>query len=176
MTPVVPAQLLVFILRQGGVWDDSLVTMLESIWGPLRHRGEWQPFDQTNYYQNEMGTELYRCVVSFDGLIDPGQIAHFKRHAMELEQQHLHERAGRTFNLDIGYMDPDKIVLPSCKVGPWKVYWGEGIWLDIVMHYAKGKFTGSPWTFDDFIRNPYQRDLLLIREKYKKALKQHREN
>lgn len=171
MSKVLPAQLLVFILKQGNTWDEPLLQILEREWGPIRHRGNWFPFDQTSYYEGEMGKNLYRSVVSFEQLIDPGQIARLKLDSIALEKTMLHESNGRSFNFDIGYMDPDKVVLPSCKAGPWKVYWGEGIWLDIVMHYAKGKFSGSPWSFEDFVRNPYQHDLLLIREKYKKALK-----
>lgn len=171
MSRVLPVQLLVFVLRQGNTWDDALVDALEQQWGKLRHRGAWHPFDQTQYYQGEMGKCLFRAAASFEQLVDPGRIASEKCAAMELERRFPRETSGRTFNLDIGYMDPDKIVLPSCKAGPWKIYWGEGIWLDIVMHYAKGKFQGSPWSFEDFVRNPYAQDLLLIREKYKKALK-----
>lgn len=176
MIPVIPAQLIVFVLRQGKTWNTELVELLENSWGPLRHRGEWHSFDQTGYYTGEMGEGLYRAIASFDALIDPGQIALQKKKAMDVEKLHLHSNSGRTLNLDVGYMDPDKIVLPSCKAGPWKVYWGEGIWLDIVMHYSKGNFSGSPWSFEDFVRNPYQRDLVLIREKYKKALKVLRSN
>jgi hypothetical protein len=163
--------MLVFVLQSGNAWDAELLTVLEKTWGPLRHKGDWHPFDQTNYYQAEMGANLHRAVASFDCLIDPSRIAAEKLRSIAVEGIWTGEAGGRKFNFDIGYMDPDKVVLPSCKQGPWKVYWGEGIWLDIVMHYAKGHFDGSPWSFEDFVRNPYQRDLLLIREKYKKSLK-----
>jgi len=171
MNQIIPAQLIVFILQADSAWTVDLVRILEDQWGPIRHRGTFQPFDQTAYYTPEMGTGLFRAVASFERLIDPGEAAREKLNAIALERRVAVPDAGRCYNFDIGYMDPDKVVLPSCKQGPWKIYWGEGIWLDIVMHYAKGAFSGSPWSFEDFLRNPYQRDLLLIREKYKKALK-----
>jgi len=164
-------QRIAFILQQGAEWKPDYILEIEKTWGALTHKGAWVKFDRTPYYTPEMGSGLFRCVIAFQGLIDPSLAARDKLAAMQVEQQLAQSTGNRAINIDIGYMDADKIILPSCKQGPWKVYWGEGIWLDIVMHYAKGVFTGSPWTFEDFARNPYQRDLLLIREKYKKALK-----
>ena len=169
--PAEPAQLLVFVLQSGKEWDDALQKILQDQWGSLRHLGEWHPFNRTDYYVPEMGEGLHRAVASFERLVDPGMIAQEKLHAIAAEKQCTHAAGGRSYNFDIGYMDTDKVVLPSCKQGPWKVYWGEGIWLDIVMRYAKGNFSGTAWTFEDFVRNPYQRDLQLIREKYRKAVR-----
>ena len=36
-------------------------------------------------------------------------------------------------NIDIGYMDLDKVVLPSYKRGPFKLYAGNGVWLDMLL-------------------------------------------
>lgn len=170
MTPK-PAQLLVFLLQPGNALSQGVRDILEKKWGPLSHVGTFFPFDQTSYYEGEMGANLHRAVLSFDRRIDPADAARFKLESIAVENSLRNQAGSREINLDMGYMDPDKVVLPSCKPGPWKVYWGEGIWLDIVMHYAKGSFTGSPWTFEDFVRNPYQRDLLRIRELFKASLK-----
>ena len=62
-----------------------------------------------------------------------------------------------------------KVVLPSYKRGPFKLYAGNGVWLDMLLTYAKGQFHPTAWAFEDFKRNPYQHDLQLIRERYKKA-------
>lgn len=168
-----PAQFLVFILQPSDVWTDELIAILEEKWGELRHKGSWQAFDQTHYYAPEMGQGLYRAVASFHKEIDPSDIVQIKLDSIALENEYRSE-SGRRFNLDVGYMDADKVVLPSCKKGPWKVYSGKGIWLDIVLHYAKGDFTGTPWAFEDFVRNPYQHDLRLIREKHRKSLRSQR--
>ena len=60
------------------------------------------------------------------------------------------------------------MVLPSYKRGPFKLYAGKGVWLDMLLTYAKGQFHPTAWAFEDFKRNPYQHDLQLIREKFKK--------
>ncbi|MCL2260198.1 MAG: DUF4416 family protein [Fibromonadales bacterium] len=138
--------------------------------GTFEHKGEFFPFCKTDYYKTEMGENLYRNVVSFEGLVKPENIGEYKNKAIELENSLKNEHGGRILNIDIGYMDTDKIVLPSTKRGPFKLYAGGGMWLDMILTYAKGDFKPTEWAFADFKENPYKRDLLLIREKYKRAL------
>jgi hypothetical protein len=144
---------------------------ISNSFGALEHKGAFFPFNKTDYYKTEMGENLHRCAVSFEGLIEPEHIAVYKNKAIELENALKSENGNRVLNMDIGYMDSDKVVLPSTKRGPFKLYAGGGIWLDMVLTYAKGDFKPTEWAFADFKENPYKKDLLLIREKYKKGLK-----
>ncbi len=163
------AQLLAFILQQGNAWNASLLEALQLTWGPIRHLGKWYPFNQTDYYKPEMGSDLFRAVLSFEHTLSPEKIGSEKSRSNDLEKR-LSSSQGeeRNVNIDIGYMDLDKVVLPSFKRGPFKIYAGDGLWLDMLLTYAKGKFHPTAWAFDDFVRNPYEHDLLLIREKFKK--------
>ncbi len=167
-------QLLAFILQEGSSWDTEWGRVLEERIAPVLHRGKWFPFDRTPYYKPEMGEGLFRSVISFERWISPETIAEEKKKANELEA--LYALGGnRRVNIDIGYMDLDKVVLPSYKRGPFKIYGGDGIWLDMLLNYAKGHFLPTAWAFEDFKRNPYEHDLLLIREKFKKRMKTGRE-
>lgn len=166
-----PAQLLAFVLCPSATWDANLLDLLKQTFGALRHTGTLQPFDRTTYYKPEMGDGLFRGVVSFGTLIAPESIGEFKQRSNELEQLCLRQDLLRSVNIDVGYMDVDKVVLPSYKRGPFKLYADNGLWLDMLLTYAKGTFHPTAWAFEDFARNPYQKDLLLVREKYKKALK-----
>jgi len=166
-----PTQLLAFVLCPDSSWKPSLIERLTRAFGELRHSGGLYPFDRTSYYTPEMGDGLYRGVLSFSTLIEPCEIGAYKRLANELEQEMSTHQEMRSINIDVGYMDTDKIVLPSFKRGPFKLYAGDGLWLDMLLTYAKGAFHPTAWAFEDFARNPYQHDLLLIREKYKKDLK-----
>jgi hypothetical protein len=113
-----------------------------------------------------MGPNLYRGVLSFSTRISPEKIGEAKLQSNELEIE-FSKSETRKVNIDIAYMDLDKVVLPSYKRGPFKIYGGEGIWLDMLLTYSKGSFKPTAWAFEDFVRNPYQKDLLLIREKFK---------
>jgi hypothetical protein len=164
------AKLMAFIIAPKNSFEHSWLSMLSDNFGEIDHKGDFFPFDKTDYYKDEMGENLHRCVISFEMLVEMENIGMYKNKAIELENCQKNERAGRVLNIDIGYMDSDKIVLPSTKRGPFKLYAGSGIWLDMILSYAKGDFKPTEWAFADFRENPYKRDLLLIREKYKKAL------
>jgi hypothetical protein len=169
------AKLIAFIIAPVGAKRASPLqkplpeSLLAEYFGELDHKGEFFPFCKTDYYKAEMGENLHRCVVSFEALVEADKIGLYKYKAIEVEGRLKNERNGRLINVDVGYMDFDKIVLPSTKRGPFKIYAGDGIWLDMVLTYAKGDFKPTEWAFADFKENPYKRDLLLIREKYKRA-------
>ena len=162
------AALLAVVLVQGNEWPSEVLNALQNTWGPVRHLGKLFAFDKTAYYAPEMGDSLYRGVLSFAQSVSPQDIGREKERSNALEFELAHSPNHRTVNVDIGYMDLDKVVLPSYKRGPFKLYAGNGIWLDMILHYAKGHFTPTAWAFEDFRRNPYEHDLLLIREKFKK--------
>ena len=163
-------QLIAFVLQQGAEWRPEVLEALERTWGKIRHKGKLFAFDRTPYYAPEMGEDLYRGVVSFEKEIPPETIALEKErsNALELTMASAAHPDARRVNIDIGYMDLDKVVLPSYKRGPFKLYAGRGVWLDMLLTYAKGQFHHTAWAFEDFKRNPYQHDLQLIREKFKK--------
>lgn len=163
------AALIAFVLLSGEEWPPELLAALRETFGEIRHLGKLFPFDRTSYYKDEMGDGLYRGVVSFVRTVEPQEIGREKELSNALEQKFNSSERGRSVNVDVGYMDLDKVVLPSYKRGPFKLYAGGGLWLDMILHYAKGKFVPTEWAFDDFRRNPYEHDLLLVREKFKKS-------
>jgi hypothetical protein len=166
----VTAKLIAFIIAPQNSLKDTWISELSRCFGDLEHKGKFFPFNKTTYYNQEMGLDLHRCVVSFKGLIEPENIGAYKKKAIELENSLKTENGNRILNIDIGYMDFDKIVLPSTKRGPFKLYAGEGIWLDMVLTYAKGDFKPTSWAFADFRENPYKKDLVVVRERFKNSL------
>jgi hypothetical protein len=164
---VVKAKLIAFIIAPGEELEEAWLQELCGNFGNLEHKGKFFPFDKTDYYKAEMGENLHRCVVSFEGLIPPENITEYKSKAISIENSLRGSSGSRVINIDVGYMDSDKVVLPSAKRGPFKLYAGGGFWLDMILTYAKGDFKPTAWAFADFKENPYKRDLLLIREKFK---------
>jgi hypothetical protein len=163
------AKLIAFIITSQNSLENAWEPLICECFGELEHMGKFFPFSKTAYYNAEMGESLHRCVVSFKGLISPENIMEYKSKAINIENALRNENGGRIANIDIGYMDQDKVVLPSTKRGPFKLYAGNGFWLDMALTYAKGDFKPTAWAFADFKENPYKRDLLLIREKYKRT-------
>jgi hypothetical protein len=169
--PSQPVKLIAAILfKEDRVLDESL-NLLADQFGNTDYQSQRFEFDVTDYYCQEMGSPLYRIMVSFQDLIDPGALPDIKQASVEIEKRLLDLKGGRTVKIDTGYLDFDKVVLASLKRGPYKIYMSGNIWADMTLHYEKGDFHSFAWSFADFKDGRYNTDLLKIREKYKKALK-----
>lgn len=148
---------------------EEVYQALEEAFGAIDYRGEPVPFETTDYYAAEFGADLRRGWISFRGLGSPEMLALLKVRAAGLERRWALE-GRRTWNFDLGYMDPDKVVLGSFKRGPCKLYLGNGVYADLLLRYAKGRFEPTPWAFADFKDDRYGKGLLVIREKLKAEL------
>jgi hypothetical protein len=135
-------------------------------WGELDHEGADQPFDLTAYYDEEMGKGLRRRLVSFQRLTRSEDLAAAKLEAMAIERS-LARGGNRRVNIDVGYLDLEKVVLASSKPVWHRLHVGRGIHAEIVLRYAKGRFHPLEWSFPDFRDGRYERDLVAARERYK---------
>ncbi len=140
--------------------------------GNIDYQSAVFPFDVTDYYFPEMGSPLYRQFLSFQSLVDPGGLADFKLQTNFIENE-LSREDKRQVNLDIGYMDFNKVVLASAKFNGQKIYLGHGIYADPTLYYRKGEFHPYDWSFPDFkASDRYYDSLLAIRKIYKEQLNQ----
>jgi hypothetical protein len=149
---------------------ERAVEMLVDQLGTVDYRSEPTPFTVTDYYQEEMGEFILRIFLSFQRLVDPGNLAKIKIMTNEIEDR-LAVDGLRKVNLDCGYMDVCKVVLASGKYNGQKIYLGQGIYADPTLHYEKGHFTAYPWSFPDFKTGQYEKIFLRIRELYKEGRK-----
>ena len=158
------------LLAPEPIWETDLCADLEKIFGPIDYRGPFFPFEDGGYYGPEMGGPLYRAMASFRRLSDPAELPLWKIASRELETAWSRD-GKRTRNLDVGYLDPDKLVLASFKPGPRKIFMGNGVWADMVLGYSRGGFVPTPWTFPDFRSGCYNSSLGVIREKLKAEMR-----
>lgn len=147
-------------------WDDGLCRAVETRFGPIDYRAPFLPFEDDGYYAPEMGAPLWRGWLSFRGLADPAGLPAWK-HAARAVEDEFRRDGRRMWNLDIGYMDPDKLVLASLKRGPFKLYLGGDVWADMILGYSRGLFTPMAWAFPDFRDGRYDKSLRVIRDKLK---------
>jgi hypothetical protein len=139
-------------------------------WGEMDFTGPDHPFDMTDYYEPEMGRNLKRRLLSFSRLVLPDILCRAKHTCNQIENRFAGE-GGRRVNLDVGYLDHNKIVLASFKAAGQKIYLGEGVWADLVARYRNGGSCPFEWTFPDFRDGRYDQDLLRIRQTYMKQLR-----
>jgi hypothetical protein len=174
--PEVACKRVMAVLAPRPEWDERLCDALESAFGAIDYRGAFTAFEGAAYYAPEMGAPLSRGWLSFRGLADPAGLADWKHAARALEdaQRCGPEGArpgGRVWNLDVGYLDTDKLVLASFKQGPFKLYLGRGVWADAILGYSRGLFSPLPGAFPDFRDGRYDKSLGIIRDKLKADLR-----
>jgi hypothetical protein len=141
--------------------EESLFTQVEERiiqrWGEIDFRSPILPFQDTEYYEKEMGANLKRKFLSFESLIDPGQIIQVKLFTNKVEQQFLYpDSSRRRLNLDPGYISLSKLVLATAKDFEHRIYLGRGIYAEITLNYKRGRgFQPWGWTYPDYRRTDY---------------------
>lgn len=154
--------------------DEGLMEQAQKIcenrFGDLDFLSEPFLFDVTEYYDQEMGTPIYRIFFSFLGLGNPGDLAQLKLECNAIEEELVID-GKRKVNLDIGYLDFHKMVLASAKYNGQKVYLDLGVYADVTLVFEGGKFLPLKNTFPDFKTGQYDLVFMELRKNYKTQLK-----
>jgi hypothetical protein len=172
-----PVKFIVAILWRDADALARALAALEEAYGSIDIQGPDQAFDSTDYYEGEMGPGLKRRIVSFARLVSPEGLAAAKLRCNAIEEELAQPSVGgprRTVNLDIGYLDHNKIVLASGKGLGQKIYLASGIYADLVARYGRGRYQPFEWTFPDFKAGVYDAELELVRKRYLEQLAEGR--
>ena len=170
-----PGKALIGVMFQKDDIYQQFLRHLETIEVEIELESEICKFDSTDYYQEEMGSGLYRIFLSLKGLYPVEQSVSLKNETNSWENE-WKEAGKRTLNLDPGYLDLHKVVLLSAKEGPQKIYLGGGIWSDLNLIRKAGRFEALPWTFPDLRESRYHSFFERVRENLKLDLKSIRKD
>ncbi|MFQ5961535.1 MAG: DUF4416 family protein [Candidatus Methylomirabilales bacterium] len=147
------AKLFIAILAPKSLLEEA-ENFLSTTMGPLDLKSRVFPFGFTDYYQEEMGSDLYRRFVAIENLIPQDALAEIKHRTNEIERNQFglssEKISRRRVNLDPGYLTPAKIVLASTKDYAHKIYLGQGIFGDLQLKYEQGAYQPLPWTYPDY--------------------------
>jgi len=170
--PPSPAKLVIGLFMKEKGLLDALCPPLMEAFGPLDLISPWFRFDYTTYYEPEMGSPLFRRILSFKKLIRQEDLAGIKHQTNDLELAHT-AGTSRKVNIDPGYLLLERFVLATGKNYAHRIYIGENIYADLTLTYVKGGFQTLPWTYPDYA-SPEIRDFLLqVRTKYSMDLKDY---
>lgn len=164
------AKYFVAVLYSESAAFDTALAECEDLFGPVDYQSERFPFSVTDYYENEMGPNLVRQFMSFEKLAEAGELGKFKALTNTIETT-LAQNDKRVVNLDIGYLDFDKVVLASAKYNWQKIYISDGFYADLTLYYRKGSWHSFEWSFPDFKLPTYYSALVEIRNRYKNQMK-----
>lgn len=146
-------------------------------WARERIEGELGPhslvsdpfvYDDTDYYEREMGAGLFKQFVASDGVVDPGELAGLKHLTNGWEEEYIalaRHPEPRPLNLDPGYISESKLVLASTKNHWHRVYLSQGIFAEVTLVWSRREgWKAQEWTYPDYRRGDYQAFFVRCRE------------
>jgi hypothetical protein len=128
------------------------------------------PFNHTDYYTAEMGSDLKRSIFAFNELIVPSKLPALKLWSNSLEQDWA-VGSKRQVNIDVGYISLGKLVLASTKDHSHRLYLGEGIYGEVTLRFVGGQFQPWPWTYPDYASLQYRKIFAEIRRLHREKLR-----
>jgi hypothetical protein len=168
-TPIPVKLFMGLILAQG--FDLKMIkNELISHFGRIDLECPIRPFNHTDYYIKEMGSNLNRCFLSFADPVPPDHLAQIKLLTNRLEIQRgkvAGETICRRVNIDPGILSLSNVILATTKNRAHRIYLSNGIYAEITLIYSKTRgWQPLDWTYPDY-RIPSTIDFFCgIREKY----------
>jgi hypothetical protein len=106
-----------------------------------------------NRYHEEMGQQLSRRFFSFEKLVDRETLPEIKATCHKIERglgDQVDDFTFRTVNVDPGVLTPTNLTMASHREYSHRVYLGKGVFAEVTLIHARGRFTQLPWTNPDF--------------------------
>ena len=150
-TPKPPESALLFVstlYRDTDVFEQSK-EILKTNFGDILYASPPLPWDYSSYYKDEIGEQLFRQIIFFRNIVDPGLLADIKLKTNEIESA-LSLDGRRLINLDPGYLTPAKVVLASTKNYAHRLYLGKGIYGEITLIYKDETYGPHIFTYRDY--------------------------
>jgi len=169
--PSKPAKLIIGFFLGNQDLCESVIESLVERYDQVDVISNWMTFDQTSYYEPEMGYPLFRRMLAFKNLIHQDQLAQIKLETNQIESQFA-VKGKRAVNIDPGYLLLERFVLATAKNFSHRIYIGKGIYADLTLIYRQGRFESLPWTFPDYAGKKIQQFLQRVRAKYAVDLKE----
>ena len=108
-------------------------------------------FPMKNYYSNEMGAQddLERFFVFYPKLENRENLIAAKLLSTKLEDESL-DNDNRIYNLDIGFISKDQVVLATGKPYSHRMYLGEGVYGELTYRFCGKSYEKLDWTYPDY--------------------------
>lgn len=144
-----PVKLFVAVTFQPNVEVEKILAILDTAFGTREFEYGPIPFSWTEYYQDEMGSNLMKYYCNYAHLIERDRLPEIKLYTNDIENTHA-ICGNRVVNIDPGYIARDKLVLATTKDFYHRLYLGKGIFGEVTLHYRKGRYRHFSWTYPDF--------------------------
>ncbi len=151
-----PGQLIVSIIYSSLDAVADALKALEQRFGPVQFETIEIPCTVAAMYKEEMGECLQRRFFSFERQVSRDSLPDIKSACNKIEPlfaDRVDDYLFRTVNIDPGILTPDNLVMASQREYNHRIYIKDGVFAEIVLISAKGRFRRLPWTNADFYHN-----------------------
>lgn len=146
---------------------ERAISIMKDHFGDAALVTEPTPFTYTPYYHAEMGSPLYRILLSFTRFVPRDSMPEIKTCTNEIEYDFM-EKGQRTINLDPGLITLENVCLATTKPYSHRIYLGKGIWAEVTLIYRGNSFQKLDWTYPDYASDELIRIFNRLRETYKR--------
>lgn len=119
----------------------------------------------SSYYDEELGGEAKRRILSFERLVDPEMQADIKTFTNSVEAEFSID-GNRKVNLDPGFLSHGRLLLATTKKTGFRIPLKDGIYTELTLYYARGTWQKLPWTYRDYQSERVQAFLTTVRRRY----------
>ncbi|MGC8926525.1 MAG: DUF4416 family protein [Myxococcota bacterium] len=127
-------------------------------------------FDFTHYYDEEIGTPIFRRFWRAEKLFPRDSLSDIKNKTNDIEKRFIVNNK-RRFNLDPGLLSAENFILATTKNYTHRIYLKDGIYADLTLIYKDKEFKPLEWTYPDYasieirelLRNERSKYLLKLR-------------
>jgi hypothetical protein len=166
-----PARLLMSLMAAEETVFYQALKDIQQAFGKVDFVSERFPFDQTDYYAEEMGGPLFRHFITFDGLIPPSSLPEVKKSTNRIEGKFATGEGRRQINIDPGYLCLEHLILATTKGYSHRPYLRDGIYADLALIYRNKSFEPLEWTYPDYRQEEIISLFNELRKTYLEALK-----
>ena len=148
------------------VYNKTLAILSEEF-GPIDDMSEPYSFSKeySTYYDDELGGEGIRQIISFRDPVDPARQAAIKVFTNGIEKSFSPEGI-RLINLDPGLINHGRLLLSTTKQTGFRIALSDGIYSELTLYWARGAWQKLPWTYRDYQSERVQKFITMVRKKY----------
>jgi len=145
-----PSKLIMSLIFSNDAVLDRGLHELRQAFGEVDFMSPRLPFNFTDYYEKEMGRDLFRHFITFGQLIPMASLPDIKNRTNQLEDKLAAPNGERRINIDPGYLCLGHLVLATTKAYTHRPYLREGIYADLTLIFRGKSYQPLEWTYPDY--------------------------
>lgn len=148
-----PGRLIVSIIYSSMDALAEAVKALEKRFGRVQCETMEVSCYEADDYREEMGDNLLRRFLSFEKEVPLDSLPFLKAICHKIEPRFsdiVEDYSFRTVNIDPGILTPSNVVMASHKEYNHRIYLQDGVYAEIALIYARGRYLRLPWTNPDY--------------------------